>query len=199
MARNRSETAQEQHRPSPPHCPCRVPSRLAGAGEQRLGPGPCSCGSHRGSPALHMTSAQERQRPQFSWERCNRAPLLTNQTVTMPRDRTYHIRVPTNPPAATVPVIIVFHGGGHHHRQALGRRSPNPVPADVENYLLVFPVRWRRPARGGCGNGSRHEPLVSGPGQTDQPHAVAGRVGHQPDGSRRERFSLPTSPRSAAS
>jgi hypothetical protein len=126
MARNRSETAQEQHRPSPPHCPCRVPSRLCWSRGTASRTWPVLLWKPSRISSLAHDIRSGATATTISWERCDRTPLLTNQTVTMPRDRTYHIQVPTNPPAATIPVIIVFHGGGHHHRQALGRRSPQP-------------------------------------------------------------------------
>jgi len=70
-------------------------------------------------------------------------PLLTNQTISMNGDRTYHVQVPDNPPAATVPAIIIFHGAGQDPAQIAaqwGISPPNPVPANVADYLLVFPV-----------------------------------------------------------
>ena len=56
--------------------------------------------------------------------------------------RTYHVEVPANPLRSTLPVIVVFHGGGHDAETIAARGGvdpPNPVSADVENYLLVFP------------------------------------------------------------
>jgi poly(3-hydroxybutyrate) depolymerase len=70
-------------------------------------------------------------------------PLLTNQPITMNRQRRYHIQVPDNPPSATVPAIIVFHGGGEDPATIAARWGvdpPNPVPANVQDYLLVFPA-----------------------------------------------------------
>ncbi len=68
--------------------------------------------------------------------------LLTAQPVNAPVTRTYNIEVPNNPPGASIPAIIVFHGGGQDVANIAARwgvRPPAPVPALVENYLLVFP------------------------------------------------------------
>jgi poly(3-hydroxybutyrate) depolymerase len=68
--------------------------------------------------------------------------VLTNQPIPQHHDRTYHVHVPANPAQSTVPAIIVFHGGGQDaitiaHRWGLERGSP--APANVADYLLVFP------------------------------------------------------------
>lgn len=68
--------------------------------------------------------------------------LLNDQTLPGTVDRTYHIEIPANPPQAVVPVIIVFHGGGQDAAtiaKRWGVNPPNPVPSELENYLLVFP------------------------------------------------------------
>ena len=69
-------------------------------------------------------------------------PMLTNQTVAENNDRTYHVHVPDNPTQATVPAIVVFHGGGQDAAtiaRRWGLQPGNPVPANVADYLLVFP------------------------------------------------------------
>ena len=69
-------------------------------------------------------------------------PLLTGQDLVGAVRRTYHIQVPANPSQAILPVIIVFHGGGQDAVTIAARWSvdpPNPVPPDLEQYLLVFP------------------------------------------------------------
>jgi poly(3-hydroxybutyrate) depolymerase len=69
-------------------------------------------------------------------------PLIMGQHLNQPARRTYHIQVPDNPVQAVLPVIIVFHGGGQD-AATIARRwgidPPNPVPAAVRDYLLVFP------------------------------------------------------------
>lgn len=69
-------------------------------------------------------------------------PLLTGQTLTVGLRRAYHVHVPDDPGQAVVPVIIVFHGGGQN-ATTIARRwgidPPNPVPAALAGYLLVFP------------------------------------------------------------
>ena len=69
-------------------------------------------------------------------------PVLTNQLIVQGGDRTYHVHVPANPAQATVPAIVVFHGGGQD-AETIARRwglePGNPVPANVADYLLVFP------------------------------------------------------------
>ncbi len=68
--------------------------------------------------------------------------LLTAQPVNEPVTRTYSVEVPNTPPLATIPAIIVFHGGGQdvaNIAKRWGVHPPAPVPALVENYLLVFP------------------------------------------------------------
>ena len=68
---------------------------------------------------------------------------LSDQTLPSTVDRTYHIQIPANPVAALLPVIIVFHGGGQDAAtiaRRWGVHPPSPVPPDLENYLLVFPV-----------------------------------------------------------
>lgn len=73
--------------------------------------------------------------------------LLTGQEISTDLSRTYHVHVPDDPPQATVPTIIVFHGGGQD-ADTIARRwgidPPNPVPAALADYLLVFPEADRR-------------------------------------------------------
>ncbi len=67
---------------------------------------------------------------------------LLHEHISASTRRTYHIQVPANPIQATLPVIIVFHGGGQNVDTIAARWGvdpPNPVPAALENYLLVFP------------------------------------------------------------
>ena len=69
-------------------------------------------------------------------------PVLTNQLIVQGGDRTYHVHVPANPAQASVPAIIVFHGGGQDAAtiaRRWGLEPGNPVPANVADYLLVFP------------------------------------------------------------
>ena len=68
--------------------------------------------------------------------------LLTGQEVVASRRRTYHVQVPDDPAGPTVPVILVFHGGGQDAITIAKRwyvDPPNPMPADLTGYLLVFP------------------------------------------------------------
>jgi len=69
-------------------------------------------------------------------------PFLTNLVLQQSTDRVFHLHVPANPAAATAPAIIVFHGGGQDP-QTIARRwgfEPGaPVPANVADYLIVFP------------------------------------------------------------
>ena len=68
--------------------------------------------------------------------------LLTGQELIGSRRRTYHVQVPDDPAGPTVPVIIVFHGGGQDAITIAKRwyvDPPNPMPADLAGYLLVFP------------------------------------------------------------
>ncbi len=68
--------------------------------------------------------------------------LLTAQPLNSAVTRSYSIEVPANPPQAAIPAIIVFHGGGQDPAVLAARwgvNPPAPVPALVENYLLVFP------------------------------------------------------------
>ena len=68
--------------------------------------------------------------------------LLTGQELLGSRRRTYHVQVPNDPAGPTVPVIIVFHGGGQDAITIAKRwyvDPPNPMPADLAGYLLVFP------------------------------------------------------------
>ena len=68
--------------------------------------------------------------------------LLTGQEIIGSRRRMYHVQVPDDPAGPTVPVIIVFHGGGQDAITIAKRwyvDPPNPVPADLAGYLLVFP------------------------------------------------------------
>jgi len=67
---------------------------------------------------------------------------FSNQLISMPKDRTYHAYVPDNPLGPVVPAIIVFHGGGQDVRTIAARwgvTPPAPVPALLENYILIFP------------------------------------------------------------
>ena len=69
-------------------------------------------------------------------------PVLTDQLIVQGGDRTYHVHVPANPAQATVPAIVVFHGGGQDAAtiaRRWGLEPGNPVPANVADYLLVFP------------------------------------------------------------
>ena len=69
-------------------------------------------------------------------------PLLTGQSVAGLPHRRYSIQVPDNPGAATVPAIVVFHGGGQDAATIAARWGvdpPNPIPAELADYLLVFP------------------------------------------------------------
>jgi poly(3-hydroxybutyrate) depolymerase len=68
--------------------------------------------------------------------------LLLDQDLNGTERRNYHVEVPDDPPTATVPAIIVFHGGGQDVTTIAkhwGVEPPNPVPAYLRNYLLVFP------------------------------------------------------------
>lgn len=74
-------------------------------------------------------------------------PLLTSQPLATRVSRTYHVHVPDDPPQATVPTIVVFHGGGQDAATIAlrwGIDPPNPVPAALAGYLLVFPEADRR-------------------------------------------------------
>ena len=69
-------------------------------------------------------------------------PVLTDQLIAQGGDRTYHVHVPANPAQATVPAIVVFHGGGQDAAtiaRRWGLEPGSPVPANVADYLLVFP------------------------------------------------------------
>jgi poly(3-hydroxybutyrate) depolymerase len=68
--------------------------------------------------------------------------LLTGQEIVGSRHRTYHVQVPDDPAGPTVPVILVFHGGGQDAITIAKRwyvDPPNPLPANLAGYLLVFP------------------------------------------------------------
>ncbi len=69
-------------------------------------------------------------------------PLLTDQLIAQPGDRTFHVHVPADPPQESVPAIIVFHGSGQDV-ETIARRwgieAGSPAPANVADYLLVFP------------------------------------------------------------
>lgn len=68
--------------------------------------------------------------------------LLADQQIVTNISRTYHVHVPDSPPAEAVPAIIVFHGGGQDVATIArhwGIDPPNPVPAALADYLLVFP------------------------------------------------------------
>ena len=68
--------------------------------------------------------------------------LLLDQALPGDVVRTYHIQIPTNPSQAALPVILVFHGGGQDVATIAahwGVNPPDPVPPDLDDYLLVFP------------------------------------------------------------
>jgi poly(3-hydroxybutyrate) depolymerase len=69
-------------------------------------------------------------------------PVLSNQLIAQGGDRTYHVHVPANPAQATVPAIVVFHGDGQDAAtiaRRWGLEPGSPIPANVADYLLVFP------------------------------------------------------------
>jgi poly(3-hydroxybutyrate) depolymerase len=69
-------------------------------------------------------------------------PVLTDQLVPQATDRVYHISVPDNPAQDVAPAIVVFHGGGQDAAtiaRRWGIEPGSPVPANVADYLLVFP------------------------------------------------------------
>ena len=69
-------------------------------------------------------------------------PLITNQLVPQSTDRVYHISVPGDPGQEVAPAIVVFHGGGQDATtiaRRWGIEAGSPVPANVADYLLVFP------------------------------------------------------------
>jgi poly(3-hydroxybutyrate) depolymerase len=69
-------------------------------------------------------------------------PVLANQLIAQGGDRTYHVHVPASPGQPTVPAIIVFHGDGQDAAtiaRRWGLESGSPIPANVADYLLVFP------------------------------------------------------------
>jgi poly(3-hydroxybutyrate) depolymerase len=69
-------------------------------------------------------------------------PVLTDQLIAQGVDRTYHVHVPANPTQATVPAIVVFHGDGQDAAtiaRRWGLEPGSPIPANVADYLLVFP------------------------------------------------------------
>jgi poly(3-hydroxybutyrate) depolymerase len=68
--------------------------------------------------------------------------LLTGQEISGDITRSYAIHVPDDPVRATVPAIVVFHGGGQDVTTIAARWGvdpPDPVPAYLADYLLVFP------------------------------------------------------------
>jgi polyhydroxybutyrate depolymerase len=68
--------------------------------------------------------------------------LLVNQEIVGAITRSYTIQVPDSPSTDVVPAIIVFHGGGGDAKvvaKRWGVDPPNPVPAALADYLLVFP------------------------------------------------------------
>jgi poly(3-hydroxybutyrate) depolymerase len=68
--------------------------------------------------------------------------VLTDQLIAQGGDRTYHVHIPANPTQATVPAIVVFHGDGQDAAtiaRRWGLEPGTPVPANVADYLLVFP------------------------------------------------------------
>jgi poly(3-hydroxybutyrate) depolymerase len=69
-------------------------------------------------------------------------PVMTNQLVPQATDRVYHISVPADPGQEVAPAIVVFHGGGQDATtiaRRWGIEPGSPVPANVADYLLVFP------------------------------------------------------------
>ena len=65
-----------------------------------------------------------------------------DQPIAQDGDRTYHVHVPANPAQATVPAIVVFHGDGQDAAtiaRRWGLEAGSPIPANVADYLLVFP------------------------------------------------------------
>ena len=69
-------------------------------------------------------------------------PVLTSQPIPQNHDRTYHVHVPADPAQSSVPAIVVFHGGGQDAvtiARRWGLEPGSPVPANVADYLLVFP------------------------------------------------------------
>jgi poly(3-hydroxybutyrate) depolymerase len=67
---------------------------------------------------------------------------MTNQLVPQGTDRVYHISVPADPAQEVAPTIVVFHGGGQDATtiaRRWGIEPGSPVPANVADYLLVFP------------------------------------------------------------
>ena len=68
--------------------------------------------------------------------------LLTRQEIVGSVTRSYTIHVPDDPMRGTLPAIVVFHGGGQDPETIAARWGvdpPSPVPANVADYLLVFP------------------------------------------------------------
>jgi poly(3-hydroxybutyrate) depolymerase len=68
--------------------------------------------------------------------------VLTDQLISQSTDRSYHISVPEDPGQATAPAIVVFHGGGQDAAtiaRRWGIQPGSPAPANVADYLLVFP------------------------------------------------------------
>ena len=68
--------------------------------------------------------------------------LLTDKRSSAPGAARTTSRSPTIRPEPTVPVILVFHGGGQDAITIAKRwyvDPPNPMPADLAGYLLVFP------------------------------------------------------------
>jgi poly(3-hydroxybutyrate) depolymerase len=68
--------------------------------------------------------------------------VLTNQLIAQGGDRTYHVHVPANPASQSVPAIVVFHGDGQDAAtiaRRWGLEPGSPIPANVADYLLVFP------------------------------------------------------------
>lgn len=69
-------------------------------------------------------------------------PMLINEPLAAIPGRTYTAWIPSNPPLATAPVILVFHGGGQETAtiaRAWGVVPPGPPPANVADYIIVFP------------------------------------------------------------
>ena len=103
--------------------------------------------STRGVVNMRAVTPPPANNPAEQREKDALMPLIRGQVLSGTTDRTYHIQVPATPPQATVPAIVVFHGGGQDVTEIARRWGvdpPNPVPAPLENYLLVFPEADRR-------------------------------------------------------
>ena len=68
-------------------------------------------------------------------------PFQSTNPINMVTVRSYDVYVPPTPRRALLPAILIFHGHGQDIREIeerWGINPPNPVPALVENYLLIF-------------------------------------------------------------